>query len=226
MTSRLKLQLGDITAMNTEAVVNSTDHSMAAGGPVHVAIHNAAGPGLGEECLDVGVCPPGEARITGGHNLSAPFVIHTVAPTWLGGTAGELKQLASCYHSVLRLAKGRGIRSVAFPSIGSGTQPQIPLDQAAPLAVRTWIHSRSLAGAIMVTMAKRSSNVRTGALSRGCTRNFSASTATWRNSPTLGGSTVISPEATACSSGGGFHKTVITTARTASGRISSGSNWA
>jgi len=137
MTSRLKLQLGDITAMNTEAVVNSTDHSMAAGGPIHVAIHEAAGPGLGEECMDVGVCPPGEARITGGHNLAAPYVIHTVAPTWVGGTAGELKLLASCYHSALRLAKGRGIRSVAFPSIGSGSEPQIPLDLAAPLAINT-----------------------------------------------------------------------------------------
>jgi O-acetyl-ADP-ribose deacetylase (regulator of RNase III) len=135
MTSRLKLQLGDITAMSTEAVVNSTDETLAAGGPVHVAIHRAAGPGLEEECLEVGDCPQGEARITGGHNLASPFVIHTVAPTWVGGEAGEAKVLEACYVNVLRLAKARGIRTLAFPSIGSGIQPQIPLEVAAPLAV-------------------------------------------------------------------------------------------
>jgi len=135
--SRLKLQLGDITSMSTEAVVNSTDETLAAGGPVHVAIHLAAGPGLEQECLGVGDCPAGEARITGGHNLSAPFIIHTVGPTWLGGSFGEQKILEACYQNALRLAKGRGIRSVAFPSIGSGAQPQIPLEVAAPLAVRT-----------------------------------------------------------------------------------------
>ncbi len=135
MTSRLKLQLGDITAMSTEAVVNSTDETMAAGGPVHVAIHRAAGPGLEEECQELGDCPEGEARITGGHNLSAPFIIHTVAPTWLGGSSDEARLLASCYTNALRLARARGIRSVAFPSIGSGNQPQIPLEVAAPVAV-------------------------------------------------------------------------------------------
>lgn len=137
MVSRLKLQLGDITSMGTEAVVNSTDETLAAGGPVHVAIHRAAGPGLEEECLGVGDCPPGEARLTGGHNLASPFVIHTVAPTWQDGSEAEAGVLASCYRNALRLAKARGIRSVAFPSIGSGTEPQIPLEVAAPVAVKT-----------------------------------------------------------------------------------------
>ncbi len=136
MVSRLKLQLGDITAMDTEAVVNSTDPTLAAGGPVHVAIHRAAGPGLEAECLGVGDCPPGEARLTGGHNLASPFVIHTVAPIWQGGGHSEAAVLASCYVSALELARSRGIRSVAFPSIGSGIEPQIPLDVAAPVAVK------------------------------------------------------------------------------------------
>jgi O-acetyl-ADP-ribose deacetylase (regulator of RNase III) len=45
-TGRLKLQLGDITAMNVSAIVNSTDTTLLAGGPVHLALHRAAGPGL------------------------------------------------------------------------------------------------------------------------------------------------------------------------------------
>jgi len=119
--SRLQLQLGDITAMNVEAVVNSTDESLLSGGPVHVAIHRAAGPALGEECENL-ECPVGEARLTGGHDLSSPYIIHTVAPTWEGGDAGEAGDLASCYLSCLRLAEEHGLRSVAFPSIGSGTE--------------------------------------------------------------------------------------------------------
>jgi O-acetyl-ADP-ribose deacetylase (regulator of RNase III) len=137
MPSRLKLQLGDITSMRTEAVVNSTDETLTAGGPVHMAIHQASGPGLGQECANLGPCPVGEARITGGYDLVAPYIIHTVAPTWVGGKGGELELLASCYVNALRLAKARGLRTVAFPSIGSGAQPQIPLEEAAPLAVRT-----------------------------------------------------------------------------------------
>jgi O-acetyl-ADP-ribose deacetylase (regulator of RNase III) len=137
MTNRLRLQLGDITAMRVDALVNSTDYTLQAGGPVHVAVHRAAGPELARECLEVGDCPVGEARITGGHSLAAPYVLHTVAPIWLGGMAGEREALASCYRNCLRLAEACGIESVAFPSIGSGTQPQIPLDEAAPLAVRT-----------------------------------------------------------------------------------------
>jgi O-acetyl-ADP-ribose deacetylase (regulator of RNase III) len=134
---RIKLQLGDITAMQVEAVVNSTGPTLLAGGPVHVAIHRAAGPGLAKECQELGDCPPGEARITHGHHLNASFVIHTVAPTWMGGEAGEMQTLANCYRQCLRLAEARGIRTLAFPSIGSGTQPQIPLEKAVPVAVHT-----------------------------------------------------------------------------------------
>jgi O-acetyl-ADP-ribose deacetylase (regulator of RNase III) len=136
-TPRLKLQLGDITAMGTEAIVNSTDEALSGGGPLHEAIHRAAGPGLAEECAALESCLPGEVRITRGHGLTASFVLHTVPPTWVGGSAGELKVLESCYNGALRLARARGIRSVAFPSLGSGVEPQIPLEVAAPLAVNT-----------------------------------------------------------------------------------------
>jgi O-acetyl-ADP-ribose deacetylase (regulator of RNase III) len=137
MTNRFRLQLGDITSMSVDAVVNSTDQTMLAGGPVHVAVHRAAGPELAMECEDLGDCPVGEARITGGHGLPAPYILHTVAPIWVGGSAGEKEALANCYLNCLRLAEARGFESVAFPSIGAGTQPQFPLDQAAPLAIRT-----------------------------------------------------------------------------------------
>ncbi|HQL47965.1 MAG: O-acetyl-ADP-ribose deacetylase [Acidobacteria bacterium ADurb.Bin340] len=136
MNQRLQLQLGDLTAMDVDVLVNSTDPSMRDGGPVHKAVHAAAGEGLAAECVQVGGCPVGEARLTRGHDLKAPFVIHTVAPTWRDGLKGEPAQLASCYRSALALAELRGFRTLAFPSLGSGRQPQIPLEVAAPIAVR------------------------------------------------------------------------------------------
>lgn len=137
---QLRLQLGDIVSMSVEAIVNSTDESLLAGGPVHAAIHRAAGPGLRDECVLIRRCPTGEARITDGHGLTARYVIHTVAPMWNSGGESERKALESCYQNALRLAEARGVRTLAFPSIGSGLQPQIPLDKAAPIAIQT-IHS-------------------------------------------------------------------------------------
>jgi O-acetyl-ADP-ribose deacetylase len=137
MAARFQLQLGDITSMNVEAVVNSTDVTLLDGGPVHAAIHGAAGPDLMEECVALQGCRVGEARLTAGHGLNAQYVIHTVAPTWTWGNPAEEQALAGCYRNSLALAASRNIRSLAFPSIGSGRQPQIPLDKAAPIAVKT-----------------------------------------------------------------------------------------
>lgn len=137
MATRFFLQLGDITSMNVEAIVNSSDNTLLEGGPVHAAVHEAAGPGLKEECEALQGCPVGEARITSGHDLSIRYIIHTVAPTWNWGGPGEEQALANCYQNSLKLAARYNIRSLAFPSIGSGRQPQIPLERAAPVAVST-----------------------------------------------------------------------------------------
>jgi len=137
MDSRLALQLGDITAAKVDAIVCSTGESLLSGGPVHAAVHKAAGPGLLEECENLTECPTGDVRITGAHDLPYAFIIHTVPPTWMDGDHGELEELAGCYRKSLELARTRGAKSLAFPSLGSGTQPQIPLEAAAPVAIRT-----------------------------------------------------------------------------------------
>lgn len=145
--TRFKLQLGDITTMHVDAIVNSTDSSLLDGGPVHSAVHRVAGPALLDECEQLKGCPVGEARITSGYQLPASFVIHTVAPTWVGGHRSEKELLANCYRNCLRLAEARGLKTIAFPSLGSGLQPQIPLDVAAPVVVRTmldWTQSHAL----------------------------------------------------------------------------------
>ena len=132
---------GDITRLEVDAIVNAANERMLGGGGVDGAIHRAAGPELLEACRAVpelrpGVrCPAGEARITPGFRLPARHVVHTVGPVWRGGNHGESMLLASCYRSVLALARQHDVQSIAFPAISCGVYGY-PVEQAAAIAVR------------------------------------------------------------------------------------------
>jgi O-acetyl-ADP-ribose deacetylase (regulator of RNase III) len=131
----LSARLVDITTLDTDAIVNAANESLAPGGGVCGAIHRAAGPELARACAAIGHCPTGEARITAGFRLPAGYVIHAVGPVWRGGGEGEAELLASAYRSALRLAEEHGLRSIAFPAISTGIYGY-PLDQATDVAVR------------------------------------------------------------------------------------------
>jgi O-acetyl-ADP-ribose deacetylase (regulator of RNase III) len=121
VSNRLRIVVGDITKLPVDGVVTAANEAMCGGGGVDGAIHRAAGPGLLEECLKIGHCPEGEARITKAYLLPAKFIIHTVGPVWDGGGYGEREILASCYRSSLKLAKEYGAQTIAFPCIATGT---------------------------------------------------------------------------------------------------------
>lgn len=131
---RITIRMGDITRLEVDAVVNAANSTLLGGGGVDGMIHWAAGSGLLEECRAIGWCPTGEARITGGHNLPARHVIHTVGPVYAIDQANAPNLLASCYLNSLALAVEHSLRSVAFPSISTGSYGY-PVREACRIAL-------------------------------------------------------------------------------------------
>lgn len=146
VSSRLKLVIGDITKLPVDAVVTAANEALCGGGGVDGAIHRAAGPALLEECLQIGHCPQGEARITKAYLLPARFVVHTVGPVWEGGTYGERDVLATCYRNALKLASDQSAGSIAFPCIATGAYGY-PKQEGCEVAVTTvseWLRAHEL----------------------------------------------------------------------------------
>jgi len=127
---------GDITKQSDfTAIVNAANAQLKRGGGVAGAIHRAAGAGLEEECRSLAPIKPGQAVITGGHNLPNRYVIHCLGPIY-GVNRPEDKILADCYRNALRLAEEYKISSIAFPAISTGAFGY-PIEEATELALKT-----------------------------------------------------------------------------------------
>jgi O-acetyl-ADP-ribose deacetylase len=137
--TKLVLVKGDITTQSVDAIVNAANRSLMGGGGVDGAIHRAAGPKLREECLTLGGCKTGEAKITSAYKLPAKFVIHTVGPEYGREKGMEDELLSLCYLTSLQLAEMNGLRTIALPAISTGAF-RYPLDEATEIAVSSVRH--------------------------------------------------------------------------------------
>ena len=143
----IALWQGDITRLKADAIVDAdNDRLLGCFVPCHScidnAIHSAAGLQLRDECSRLMEQqgrpePTGQAKLTGGYNLPARYVLHTVGPIIHGRvTPQDRELLASCYRSCLALAAEHGLRSVAFCCISTG-EFHFPNARAAQIAVQT-----------------------------------------------------------------------------------------
>ena len=133
----LVLTQGDIVKVPADAIVNAANSHLGGGGGVDGAIHRAGGPTIMQECRKIGGCSTGSAVATSAGNLPSKYVFHAVGPIY-SGKPKDAQLLAMAYKRCLELAEENRIESISFPSLSTGVYGY-PLDEAAPIALRTII---------------------------------------------------------------------------------------
>jgi len=132
----LELLDGDITEMDTDAIVNAANSLLIMGGGVAGAIRRKGGMAIQLECLKIGLTPVGGAAITTGGKLKAKFVIHAVGPRM--GEGDEDNKLKNATLNSLKLADKHNLEAIAFPAISAGIFG-FPIDRCAEIMLRTTI---------------------------------------------------------------------------------------
>jgi len=124
---------GDLTEMDTDAIVNAANNDLLLGGGVAGAIRRKGGDEIQRECNEIGSIPVGGAAITTGGKLKAGHVIHA-ASMQLGGRTTAAALRSSTAHS-LRIAAERDLKTIAFPAVGTGIAG-FPLEECAEIMLR------------------------------------------------------------------------------------------
>jgi O-acetyl-ADP-ribose deacetylase (regulator of RNase III) len=136
----IELVKGDITELDTDAIVNAANERLAHGGGVAAAIARAGGPVIQRESNEWvqkhGRVATGSAAVTSGGDLKASYVIHAVGPVYDAASPSEAADLlASAVTSALRAADDHGLRSIALPAISTGIFGY-PTGEAAQVMLR------------------------------------------------------------------------------------------
>jgi O-acetyl-ADP-ribose deacetylase (regulator of RNase III) len=133
LADRVEIIEGDLTEMDVDAIVNAANNDLQLGGGVAGAIRRKGGPEIQKQCDDIGQVPVGGAAITAGGKLKARYVIHA-ASMQLGGKTSAHSLRSSTAHS-LRIAAQKGLKTIAFPAVGTGIA-EFPLRECAEIMLR------------------------------------------------------------------------------------------
>jgi O-acetyl-ADP-ribose deacetylase (regulator of RNase III) len=133
LSEKIVIQQGDLTDMDTDAIVNAANNDLQLGGGVAGAIRRKGGDEIQRECDAIGSIPVGYAAITGGGKHAARHVFHA-ASTQLGGRTYAANLRTSIAHS-LRIAAERGLKTIAFPAVGTGIAG-FPIDECASIMLQ------------------------------------------------------------------------------------------
>lgn len=135
--SILQLTQGDITNMQTDAIVNPANAQLILGGGVAGAIRRKGGPQIQTECNKIGATFVGGAVITTAGNLNAKYVIHAVGPR--AGEGDEDQKLKNATLNALKLADKKQLSSISFPAISTGIFG-FPIARCAKIMLQTTIN--------------------------------------------------------------------------------------
>lgn len=151
--ARIEVVRGSLLKQDVEAIVNAANTSMRGGSGLDGAVHRAAGRELMQELMRVAPhgAMTGKIVVTPGFASGFKFILHTPGPVWRGGTEGEPELLADCYRNAILAAESLSVTSLGFASISTGVY-RYPLDQAAPLAIRTVIQAATTLERVVFAM--------------------------------------------------------------------------
>ncbi len=129
---------GDITLLETDAIVNPANTFLMHTGGLAAAIVKRGGMIVQQESKKIGNIPTGSAVITTGGNMKTKHVIHAVGPKYKDGKSGEPEKLASAVSASLNVAEAKKLTSIAIPAISSGIYGY-PIEESAKIIVDTTI---------------------------------------------------------------------------------------
>ena len=133
LTAKILLQQGDLTHLDVDAIVNAANNDLQLGGGLAGVIRRKAGDSVQRECDEIGSIPVGGAAITGAGKLKARHIIHAASMQLGGPTTAHALRCATA-HS-LRIASEKGLKTIAFPAIGTGIGG-FPLSECAAIMLQ------------------------------------------------------------------------------------------
>jgi len=129
---KIEVCRGDITQLELDALVNAANNRLWMGGGVAGALKRAGGKEIEAEAVKKGPIPIGEAVVTGAGKLKAKYIIH--AAVMGQDLKTDTEKIRQATLSSLLRGDELGIKSIAFPALGTGVGG-FPLGECARVMI-------------------------------------------------------------------------------------------